>query len=239
VSCDPRMCQRLRADGFPAARLKSLAASARNPLGSALVVATPALRTQFGPNLAADYAPQVMASFGSGAAQVDVRTVAPNGAAAFQSELVAEHAALVSGGSQLLGNMNIKASPSARAALLAGQADARLLAILSVLSAQTPVTVESFNGASPGASTDVPLRGAEISAASAADRSAILAFLRAQRAPYRPATAAVTQAAGGQPVISVRFDAPAPAETAALDAATVRPATYPAPATGTAEKGRS
>src|SRR6202020_1819830 len=123
VSCDPAMCRRLQQDGFPAAQLKALPVTAPDPLGSAVVVATPVIHGQFGSRLAADYAPQVIASFGTGTGRVDVRTVAPDGAAAFNTQLAAEHANLVSAGQQLLGNTNIPFSASARAALGAGRGD--------------------------------------------------------------------------------------------------------------------
>jgi putative peptide zinc metalloprotease protein len=208
VSCDPRMCRQLQQDGFPEAQLKPLPVTAPDPLGSAVVVATPVIRAQFGARLAADYAPQVIASFGSGAARVDVRTVAPDGAAAFKSQLATEHATLVSAGQQVLGNQNIQLSRSARAALEAGQVDFRLLAILAALSHQMPVQLLAFDGAAPGTSTSLPLRGAEIGALSPAARSAILAFLQAQQGLYRPAVANATSKAGGQSVVALRFDAP-------------------------------
>jgi hypothetical protein len=213
VSCDPRMCRQIQRDGFPAARLKPLPSTARDPLGTAVVVATAAVRSQYGATLAAEYAPEVIASFGSGASRVDIRLVAPDGAAAFRAQLAAEHAALVSAGRQLLDNMNIQPSPSARAALRAGQVDARLLAILAMLSHQMPVTLVAFTAA-PGTSAGAPLRGAEISAASPAARSAILAFLDAQDSPYRPATATVSNSADGAPAVALRFDAPTPADAA-------------------------
>jgi hypothetical protein len=213
VSCDPRMCRQIQRDGFPAARLKPLPSTARDPLGTAVVVATAAVRSQYGATLAAEYAPEVIASFGSGASRVDIRLVAPDGAAAFRAQLAAEHAALVSAGRQLLDNMNIQPSPSARAALRAGQVDARLLAILAMLSHQMPVTLVAFTAA-PGTSAGAPLRGAEISASSPAARSAILAFLNAQDGPYRPATATVSNSADGAPAVALRFDAPTPADAA-------------------------
>ncbi len=208
VSCDPGMCRRLQQDGFPGTQLKVLPVTAPDPLGSAVVVATPVIRSQFGPRLAADYAPQVIASFGSGAARVDVRTVAPGGAAAFQTQLTAEHASLVAAGQQLLGNKNLTDPPSVRAALKAGRIDFRLLATVSALSHQLPVDLLAVDGAAPGTSAGVPLRGAEIGAATPADRTAILAFLRAQQGAYRPAVITATAAAGGRSVISLRFDAP-------------------------------
>jgi hypothetical protein len=207
VSCDPGMCRQLQRDGFPAARLEPLQRGARGPLSSGVVVATQAIRSQLGTRLAAAYAPQVIASFGSGVARVDVRTIAPDGAAAFRAQLAAEMTALASAGRQLVGNKNIQASPSARAALRAGQVDARLLAILALLSAQMPVRLVGFAGA-PGAGPGVPLRAAEISVISPASRSAVLALLDAQRSPYRPAAVAVA-GYGSRSVITLQFDAPA------------------------------
>jgi len=171
------------------------------------VVATPAVRGQLGPRLAAAYAPQVIASFGSGAGRVDVRAIAPAGAAAFRTQLAAERSALASAGRQLLGNKNIQASPSARAALAGGRVDARLLAILSLLSAQLPVRLVAFAGA-PGAGPDVPLRGAEIGAASTAARSTVVGLLDAQQGVYRP-TAVTVLGGGTRALVAVRFDAPA------------------------------
>ena len=156
VSCDPQMCGQLRGRGFPAARLMDLRPAAGKPPGSGVVVATPALRSQFGGRLASVYAPEVIAGFGSGADRVDIRTIAPDGAAAFRSQLAAQHASLISAGEQLLHNKNIQASPAARAALLAGHVDSRLLATLSVLAAQMPVRVAAFGAAPPGATGPSP-----------------------------------------------------------------------------------
>ena len=207
VSCDPGMCEQLRRDGFPAGRLRSLSPGVRALPGSGIVVATAAVRGQFGPDLAAGDAPQVIASFGAGAGRIDVRTIASAGPAAFRTRLAAEQTGLAAAGRQLLGNENIQASPSARAALSAGRVDARLLAILSLVSAQRPVRLLAFIGA-PGAGPGVPLRGAEIGVASASARSAVVALLDAQQGQYRPA--AVTVVGGGsQALVAVRFDAPA------------------------------
>ena len=205
VSCDPGLCRQLRLDGFPAGRLKPLDGGVGALLESGIVVATPAVRNQLGPRLAAVYAPQVIASFGSGATRVDVRAIAPAGPAAFRTQLAAEQTALASAGRQLLGNKNIQASPSARAALAAGRVDVRLLAILSLLAAQLPVRLEAFTGA-PGAGSGVPLRGAEIGTASPAARSAVVRLLDAQQGPYRPAAVTLI---GGSALVAVRFDAPA------------------------------
>src|SRR5579859_5033968 len=54
VWCDPAMCEQLRRDGFPAARLRSLSRGVRGLPGSGIVVATAAVRGQFGSGLAGD-----------------------------------------------------------------------------------------------------------------------------------------------------------------------------------------
>jgi len=213
LSCDPVMCRLLRRDGFPAARLKTLGPGTRDPLGSAVVVATPAVRNEFGTRLTTDYAPGLIASFGSGSSRVEVRAIAPSGGAGYPAALGAQHATLASAGRQLLLNRTVQAAPSARAALLAGRVDPRLLAVVSVLSSQLTVKLEGFGDAAPGAGPAAPLRSAQLSATSAAGRSAILSFLAAQRGTYRPDMMAATHAAGGQPVVALRFDAPAPPPT--------------------------
>jgi hypothetical protein len=213
LSCDPVMCRLLRRDGSPAARLKTLGPGTRDPLGSAVVVATPAVRNEFGTRLTTDYAPGLIASFGSGSSRVEVRAIAPSGGAGYPAALGAQHATLASAGRQLLLNRTVQAAPSARAALLAGRVDPRLLAVVSVLSSQLTVKLEGFGDAAPGAGPAAPLRSAQLSATSAAGRSAILSFLAAQRGTYRPDMMAATHAAGGQPVVALRFDAPAPPPT--------------------------
>jgi hypothetical protein len=210
VACDPQMCGAVRAQGFPAGRLTSLPPTADGPLSSGVVVATPAVRNQFGARLASRYAPLVLASFGAGADRVDVRMVAPDGAAAFEAQLASAHIHLVSAGTQLLSNSNIEATPAAQSALLAGQVDSRLLITLSALAASMPLRLVAFGDSSPGASSAAALRGAEIGADSAAGLSAVLGFLHAQQAPYLPAVATLARDAGGQSLVNVQFDAPSP-----------------------------
>jgi hypothetical protein len=207
VWCDPGTSRQLRQDGFPAGRLSALPPGARAFPGPGIVVATAAVRSQFGPRLAAAWAPQVIASFGTGSARIDVRVIAPSGPAAFRAQLAAEQAALASAGRQLLANANLRPSPSARAALAAGQVDARLLTILALLAAQRPVRLTAF-AAAPGAGPGVPLRAAELGLDSTAAQTAVVDLLHAQRGAYRPAAVTVN-GAGDQAAVTVRFDAPA------------------------------
>jgi hypothetical protein len=210
VSCDPEMCNELQKSGFPAGQLMELQPSAPDPLGSLLVVATPVIRSQFGTRLASVYAPLVIASFGSGAERVDVRYVAPDGSAAFESQLAADRENRVAAGEQLLTNQRVQASAPARQALLAGQVDPRLLVTLSALAHQLPLHLVAFDDPSPGVNSDVPLRGAELGAAAPAGLPTMVAFLKAQQSQFAPAVAGITKTANGQSVVTVRYDAPGP-----------------------------
>jgi hypothetical protein len=211
VACDPAMCAALQASGVGAGRLLVLGTSASDPLGSDLVVATPALRNQFGARLAGVYAPVVIASFGSGAARIDIRAVAADGAAAYDSALAADRSARIAAGGQLVGNRHITMSAAARAVLRAGQVDPRLLAVLAALAAQQPLRILAFGDPSPGASAAIPLRGVEIAPADAGAHAAarlrtMLSFLQAQQVPYLPMGAVPV----GQHALSVEYAAPSP-----------------------------
>ncbi len=215
VACDPAMCSALLAQGVTAGNLLVLRSAATDPLGSDVVMATAAVRSQFGARLASVYGPEVIASFGSRELRIDVRAVAPDGAAAFQRALAADLAARRAAGSQLLRNSRIGTSPGARAALLAGQVDSRLLITLAALAVSGPLQIESFGGSGPRAGPDAPLRTGELGApggapAAAASLRNMLAFVRAQRPPYLPARAGIVRDAHGLPVLSVEFAAPSP-----------------------------
>jgi len=208
IGCDPLMCQALEADDVSASRLLVVQPSTPDPLGAEVIVATQALRSQFGPRLVTVYAPLLLASFGSGAQRIDVRYIVPGGAAAFEASLAPARRARIGAGEQLLRNKNVRASPQARQALVAGDVDPRLLVTLSLLSHRMSLRLLAFDDPSPGASPDVPFRGAEIGAAASADLSAMLAFL-AQQTTYQPSHYGEARIAGGQ-VVTVQYDAPGP-----------------------------
>jgi len=211
IACDPAMCTALQASGVAAGRLLVLGPSASDPLGSDLVIATPALRSQFGARLAGVYAPVVIASFGSGAARIDIRAVAADGTAAYDSALAADRSARIAAGEQLIGNHRIGMTAAAATVLRAGQVDPRLLAMLAALAAQQPLRILTFGDPSPGASAAVPLRSVELAPAKAGTQAAarlqsMLSFLQAQRSPFLPATAALVH----QSALSVEYAAPSP-----------------------------
>jgi hypothetical protein len=212
VSCDPAMCADLQADGLQATRLVVLGPAAPDPLGSDLVVATAAVRNEFGARLAGVYAPAVIASFGSGAGRIDIRAIAPDGAAAYQALLAADRSSRISSGRQLLRNPRLTLPPGARAALQAGDVDPRLLLLLAALSAELPVSVRSFGDPAPGTGATVPLRAAVLApgaaasgAGAAAGLRAMLSLVNAQQQPYQPLHAAIAGTA-----LTVEYAAPSP-----------------------------
>jgi hypothetical protein len=215
VACDPAMCGALQAAGVPTGRLLVLRPGQADPLGSDIVVATAAVRSQFGSRLTSVYAPISIAGFGTGAARIEIRVEAPDGAAAYLAQLSADVTARRAAGAQILHNTAIEESPAARSLLAAGQVDSRLLETLVTLSHTDPVDVISFGG-SPvsGVSVGVPLRFAEITGAAtgghrAASLSTLRAFLSAQRPPYRPSRVTALRVAS-RTVLGVEYPAPSP-----------------------------
>jgi hypothetical protein len=214
VACDPGMCSALLAQGIAPGNLLELRAATPDPLGSDVVVATAAVRSQFGARLAGVYAPGILASFGSGGLRADVRAIAPDGGAAYQAALASDLVARRDAGRQLLGNPHLRVSAAARAELRAGQVDPRLLTTLAVLAATGSVQVTAFGDSGPGAGEGVPLRSAEITGPSRADPARLrdmIAFVRAQRPPYLPSRSLITPGAAGSPVLTIQFAAPSPA----------------------------
>jgi hypothetical protein len=151
VACDPDMCSALLARGIAPGNLLGLRAATPDPLGSDVVIATAAVRSRFGARLAGVYAPAMLASFGSGGMRIDVRAIAPDGAAACQAALVSDLAARRDAGRQLLGNPHLRVSAAARAELRAGQVDPRLLTTLAVLAATGLVQITAVGDSGPGA----------------------------------------------------------------------------------------
>ncbi len=213
VSCDPAMCAALAARGFPAGDLMTLGPGSADPLGSFVVVSTAAIRSLFGSRLTTVYAPTVIASFGSGSAQIDVRAYAEGGATAYLVALRADQLSRQNVGRLLMGNSRVTAPAAARRQLAAGQVDSRLLIIIGTLSHQGPVRIVSFGDSGPGASAGVPLRAVEVTSPPGAKSGylpSLIAFLRAESPPYLASSATVTRLADGQQVAEIVFDAPSP-----------------------------
>jgi len=131
------------------------------------------------------YAPVVIASFGAGADLVQVRVTAAGSAAACLAAIRADVRARKLAGTELAGNKNIRMRAAARAALIAGRVDSRLLITLGALTHRFPVRIVSIGDGGPDAAPGVPLRQLTV-APGAAYLGRLLAFLRAQRPPLRP-----------------------------------------------------
>jgi hypothetical protein len=215
VACDPAMCAALQAAHVPASQLLVLRSGQADPLGSDVLAATAALRSQFGSRLTTVYAPVTLAAFGAGTARVEIRVIAPYGAAAYLSQLAADLAARKTYGAQILRNPNIRVSPAARAMLAAGRVDARLLMTLVTMAASHPVDILGFGAApAPGASPSVPVRSADVAGDAgrghqAATMHALRSFLDAQRTPYRPSAVMTVQTAP-RAVLRIEYPAPSP-----------------------------
>ena len=215
VACDPVMCTSLQKQGFPAGNLVPVRPGGADPAAT-LAVTTPALRGTLGSALAAKYAPVALASFGSGAAAVQIRAAASGGAAAYRARLRADLAARRSVGGELLHNPAVRVTALARQQLSEGRADPRLIATIGVMAALHPVHLVSFGDPSPGAGPDVPLRSVLLYgvthgvAADDALLSSLRGLLLAQQPSYRPATVATVRLSTGQSALRVVFSAPAP-----------------------------
>jgi len=208
IGCDPAMCAALQAHGVSPSRLVALGST------TAAVLKTDVIATlsSAGRSLPDQYAPAVLASFGSGGSRIEIRAVAPGGAASYQSALRADLNARESAGSQLLSNPRIRFSVADATQLRAGEVDSRLLATLAALSSQFTLRVMAFGDSSPGA----PLFFREVTVASyggrngAARLAAALAMVKAQGSPYLPAHSAIVHLDTGQPALVIEFAAPSP-----------------------------
>ena len=218
VACDRVTCAALTARGFPAHELLVVGPASGDPFRSAaVVVETPAVLSMFGSNLATGWAPDVLASFGSGPAHTAIRVVAPHGAAAYRTAQNRDLAARKTAEAALLLNdSQIQVPALAGLQLAAGQVDSRMVLALADLAGQQPISIVRFGDDGPGASGDLPLRFVDLAENVPAAHQAPAAYVQSVRAylgragnKYRPASM-TTVAVNGQPVLRVDFSAPSP-----------------------------
>jgi hypothetical protein len=217
VSCDRVMCQAVEAHGIPAASVLELRPGQADPLRSSVIVVTASVRSMIGSRLITADAPAAIASFGSGSMQIDIRVIAPRGAASYSSALRADVQARKSAGSSLLDNPRITMSTTSRKQLADGQIDSRLIVAIAGLAAERPVSIVAFGGLPPGASPGIPFRSADLAPSAgtagptrATDLRWMSDFLRAQRARYRAAHITMVPLAEGRNILHVEFAAPSP-----------------------------
>lgn len=215
VSCDQVMCAALKADGF-SGNLVVLGPTSPEPPDSTLVVVTPAVQSVYGTSLSSAWAPSVLASFGSGTAEISVRVVAPHGVVPFQAQAKIGMANRKSDGTVLLNQSQITLSASAEQQIEGGLVDQRLVVALEDLASAQPINILDFANNGPGAGQDVPLRVADLAATDQEAHMnqgpyvrAMHNHLNAEYAQYRPASSILTLP-GGQVIFRVVVSAPSP-----------------------------
>jgi hypothetical protein len=218
VACDQLMCSALAADGFPSGNLRVLESTTPYPVAAAVAVVTAVVRYMFGTSFGTDWAPAVLATFGSGSAEISVRVVAPHGAAAYRTAASSDLTARETSGRALLEVPDVVASATARKQLMAGQVDSRLLLAIADLAADLPVDMVDFGNIAPGEDPDIPLRFADLAVndqaathlKSSAYVRSVVADLGTVSMQFRPASTETVVLAGGQKVLRVQFTAPSP-----------------------------
>ncbi|ROQ38362.1 4-amino-4-deoxy-L-arabinose transferase-like glycosyltransferase [Frondihabitans sp. PhB188] len=139
----------------------------------------------------------VVASFGEGTEQVDVRQIHPQGEAAAKQTAETENAAQIAAGTEIAANPNFTGSDAVKKQLEAGQLDSRALVVLSELLATGPVDMKTL----------VPLPGEEgldfrslvITSSGAGTPAELKTWLTSVGSKYAPST--VTQTSGGTTVV--------------------------------------
>jgi predicted Ser/Thr protein kinase len=215
VSCDSQVCAELVQRGFRSVEI--LGPESTDPLGSSLVVATPAIRAQFGSRLASVYAPAVIASFGSGSARIEIREIYSGGTAALRAALQADLQVRKTNDAQILANSHVAVSAIARSQLLSGEIDPRLPTLIAAITATYPLRIVDFGDQGPGGgpasllrSMDLATRVSAVRVAAPAYVSWIQALVRVQRTEFLPASSKLVTLPDGQTVLRIEFAAPSP-----------------------------
>jgi hypothetical protein len=213
VSCDPQMCAALTADRFPARKILALEPTTQYlvPLSSQVIVVTQTVRDLYGSSFTSEYAPAVLATFGSGDASITVRVIAPRGAGVYSSQQRADVSQRKQTGASLADLPRISTSAQAKRQLLAGLVDARLLFAIASLS--EPVNILDFGNIGPAAGPGIALRYMDLAVTDRAAHLASAAYVQALRAnlrtlQYRPVRTVTTRLRSGQAVLRIEFAAP-------------------------------
>ena len=222
VSCDQTMCAALTSARFPARNLRTLGTASPYPKTSAIVVETAAVRALFGSSLDTEWAPAVLATFGSGEAEITIRVIAAHGAAAYRAALGADLTERKEVGAALLQESRITVSATAAKQLAAGQVDSRLLLAIIALVTDEPIDIVRFGNIGPGGDADMPLRVAYLTESDQTVHMTRSAYVRSivsalGDAPARQFASTETVALpDGQTVLRIEFTAPSPARPAVI-----------------------
>ena len=215
IGCDPATCAAILAAGYPGGGQVILQSGVSLPAAGGLVVVTPTIRGLYGPQLTSA-APAVVAAFGAGPEEVQVRLVMPGGRAGYTASASSAVAARRVAGRRLIEGARVHVRAGARAALKAGLVDPRLLIVLHRIAAHYRLDISRFGDASPQADSSVPFRLAQIIVPPGKRRphrvselARVEKLLRTQAAGYR-AVLAVVRLRGGRYAVKIEFPAPSP-----------------------------
>lgn len=157
-----------------------------------------------------------LATFVAGGRRAEIRQIMAGTPAQIAASASVERATLASAGRELVASDRLELSPQARATLLSGSADARVVQALVGLTGRHRISVSGFP-TGPGENGANVLRrtvqidridGEAVLAGSIGVREAT-SYLSAQVPPYRPA-GAVPTSRDGSTVLAVTFPAPSP-----------------------------
>jgi len=218
VSCDKQMCSALEARGFPRSDVVVLGPTSPYPLHSQLVIETATVRQLFGSSLASGYAPMVLTTVGSGAAKIEIRVIAPDGAAKYKRELAADQASRKRDSVALLQNTSrITTSSQAHTQMTAGEVDERVIVAVAALATAGPIYIVDFGNVATAEDSDVPDRYVDVALSDKASHLSGSAYLSALRnslaglpGQYRPMRTQTLTLPGHGTVLRVLFGAPTP-----------------------------
>jgi hypothetical protein len=206
ISCDPAMCRALASRGIAAGDLYALKPGMTNPLDSAVIVATPLLQSQIGSKLTSVYAPGLLARFGSGNQQIQVRAIAPHGVSGYMTLAKSDLSARRMSGAELAGSGGIVSSATARKELTAGEVDSRLMTVIAGLAVGHSVDIVAFGESGPDTAV-APFRSAELAEN---NMQAMRRAVSSQPPPFRVAHMASVRLSSGRLVLRIDFTAPSP-----------------------------
>jgi len=198
VACDVSVCALLRNQGFPDSSLVTVRLGLSDIEQADAVVLTPVLRTQLGSSVNAIISTEPLAVFGTGADRVEVAAVALTGPSTYVQNLTADRVSRRSAGAALLSNTKLTVTGTARAMLAEGLVDARICALLALLTGSHSIVIAGFTPIPPGAGPDVPSAGVLIASvdgqstagpSAAPTRQLLLTLIAAQEDPYLPLSA--------------------------------------------------
>jgi hypothetical protein len=217
IACDRATCDALNAGGYAEDKLQVLGQHAQYPLSAGLVVETGSVRKLFGTSLSSDWAPAVLTRFGTGAAEIEIRVIAPDGASAYWRALARDVAARKKAAGLVLYGSRIATSAKARAQAFSGAVDWRLLFAISEIAGKYPVYIVDFGSKSVGATRGIPLRYADLSGQFRAARmpattyiAAMAAAIQQLKPPYQPLHTVTVPLRSGGVALRVEFAAPSP-----------------------------